>query len=83
MPFQKPKGVLMEFQRIASKSVTDSIAKAMENADKMKKCVIIYEVTEEIEAAENITYGVIVPEDQTLEAINYLLDVGKRWVFDA
>lgn len=69
-----------KLQRIASKDVTDSIARAMEKADDMKSVIIIYELRDDYEG--RATHGVIIPDDLTMAGANYLMDVGKRWIFD-
>jgi hypothetical protein len=49
---------------------------AMEEAGRIKHVVIIYETIE----GEKATHGVISDNDISLEGMNFLLDVGKRWV---
>jgi hypothetical protein len=65
-------------EKIATKDVTEAIARAMENVDKMKRVVIIYETTDDITTS---TGGVIVNDEATLSQINWLLDMGKQWLF--
>jgi len=69
----------MDTKRIeCQKSVTDTLMKAMENADNMAHVIIIYETHE-----DNKTFsgGIYTQDDVTLARINWLLDCGKRWVW--
>jgi len=65
-------------QRIATQSVTDTIARAMEQADRMERVVIIYETVE----GEKSPGGMLVQEDTTFPAINWMLDQAKKWVIE-
>jgi hypothetical protein len=67
-------------KRIASKTVTDTLALAMEGADQMKNVVVLYE-TIEAEDKEKPAFGMYVNEDVTLETFNYMLDNAKHWIF--
>lgn len=66
----------MAFQKICESSVTEAIAKAMENADRMKQVVIIYETNDD----QDTSHGVICQGNITREKTNYLLDIAKEWV---
>jgi phenylpyruvate tautomerase PptA (4-oxalocrotonate tautomerase family) len=64
--------------RLASKSVTDVLAKAMENADKMRTVVVIYDTPEDAEYPG----GIFVQEDTTLSSILWMLEQAKKWIVD-
>lgn len=59
-------------------SVTDTLMRAMESADKMKQVIILYETHEDNTSASG---GVFTQDDMTLAKINWLLDMGKQWLF--
>jgi hypothetical protein len=65
------------FEHIACQDVTDTLAHAMESADKMRHVIVIYETIE----SEDSSGGVISNDDVTLSKMNYLLDMGKKWIF--
>jgi hypothetical protein len=65
-------------ERFDCETVTDTIARAMENAEKMKSVVILYESVE----GEKSAGGIITQGNMTLATLNYLLDLGKRWIFE-
>jgi hypothetical protein len=76
-----PKKALKQptaFEHIARKDVTDTLAHAMESADKMRHVIVIYETIE----SEDSAGGVISSDEVTLSKMNYLLDMGKKWIFD-
>ena len=62
--------------RLASKSVTDVLAKAMESADKMRTVVVIYDTPEDCDSPG----GVFIQEDTTFSSINWMLDQAKKWI---
>jgi hypothetical protein len=65
-------------RKIATKDVTEAIAKAMEHADDIQNIVILYETHED----NKITTGeVIVNDECTMSKMNFLLDLGKWWIF--
>lgn len=68
----------MKIERIASKDVTDTLARAMENADRMKSVVVIYETQDGAESPG----GVMCNDNATIAQMNYLLDLAKKWIFD-
>lgn len=49
----------------------------MENADKMKNVIVLYETFEEAPSPG----GVMMNDDATLATMNYLLDLAKSWIF--
>ena len=59
--------------------VTDTIAKAMENADKMKTVIIIYETYEDNKTS---TGGVLTQEGASLSQMNWLIDMAKWWLMN-
>ena len=63
---------------LATRSITETIAKAMEQADRIKNIVIIYETNDD----EKTSHGICVPGAMTLAQINFLCDVGKEYVFE-
>ena len=63
---------------IASKDVTDTLVKALENADRMKNVVIVYETQDTCENAG----GILTNKEVTMATMNYLLDLAKSWIFD-
>jgi hypothetical protein len=63
---------------LASKSVTDTIATAMENADKMKTVLIIYESKD----GEDVPGGILVQDDVSFSSLNWLVDQAKRWIIE-
>jgi len=70
----------MDKERIElQKSVTDTLMRAMEHADNMKQVIVLYETHEDCKTS---TGGVFTQEDVTLSKINWLLDLGKHWLFD-
>lgn len=72
----------MNTERIeCQKSVTDTLMKAMEKADDMKQVIVIYETHEDNKSASG---GIFTQDEMTLSKINWLLDMGKKWViFDS
>jgi hypothetical protein len=64
---------------VPDKSVTDTLMRAMENAGKMKQVIVIYETHEDNNSS---TGGIFTQDDVTLAKINWLLDMGKHWLFD-
>lgn len=73
----------MPFEKIAAKDITEALATAMERADKMRTVIVIYDTTEEYEKESGgKTHGVIINDDCTLSAANFLLDIGKKWVLE-
>lgn len=68
----------MTISKIATRNLTEAIAKAMEQADRIKRVIIIYETKDD----EPTSHGVIMPGDMTLAEANYLLDMAKRWALD-
>jgi hypothetical protein len=65
-------------ERIAPRNVTEAIATAMEEADRIKTIVIIYETVDE-DSSEG---GIITPEGITSPTLNWLLDQAKKWVLE-
>jgi hypothetical protein len=72
--FQKKK----EWKRLASKSVTETLARAMECADDMDLVVVIYQTKEGCKSPG----GVFIQEDTTFSSINWMLDQAKRWILE-
>jgi len=64
--------------KIAAKDVTDALAQAMENADRMKNVLIIWETSDD----EKETYGFITNEELTVRDSNFMVDTFKSWLFD-
>lgn len=69
----------MAFTRENFSDVTDTIAKAMENADKMKTVIIIYETYEDNKTS---TGGVLTQENASLSQMNWLIDMAKWWLLN-
>jgi hypothetical protein len=69
----------MQFTRENFVDVTDTIAKAMENADKMKTVIIIYETYEDNKTS---TGGVLTQESASLSQMNWLIDMAKWWLMN-
>jgi hypothetical protein len=69
----------MQFTRENFADVTDTIAKAMENADKMKTVIIIYETYEDIKTS---TGGVLTQDSASLSQMNWLIDMAKWWLMN-
>lgn len=67
----------MKIQHIAAKNVTECLAHAMENADKMKHVMVIYETHDD----DPNPGGWHSTEGMTIATMNYLLDLGKKWIF--
>lgn len=63
-------------EKIASKDVTDTLASAMERADRMKHVLIIYETKE----GEKATYGFVMNDEVDLKTANYMADVFKSYI---
>lgn len=64
-------------ERIAAPTVTECLARAMENADKMKNVIVLYESCE----GDPSPGGIMMNDDATLAMMNYLLDLAKSWIF--
>ena len=60
------------------KSVTDTLMRAMECAEEMKNVIVIYETHEDSHSASG---GILTQEEVPLSKINWLLDLGKSWLF--
>lgn len=69
----------MPFTRENFADVTDTIAKAMENADKMRTVIIIYETYEDNKTS---TGGVLTQEGASLSQMNWLIDMAKWWLMN-
>jgi len=67
----------MAFTRENFSDVTDTIAKAMENADRMKTVIIIYETYEDNKKSSG---GILTQENATLSQMNWLIDMAKWWL---
>jgi hypothetical protein len=67
-----------QITRIASKSVTDTIARAMEEADRIKVIVIVYETLD----GDDSPGGLLLQDDVEFSTINWLLDQAKKWVIE-
>lgn len=63
-------------------SVTDTLMKAMERADRMRTVVVIYDTTDEYEKESRVTEGVICQDDVKCSVINWMLDQAKRWLLE-
>jgi hypothetical protein len=64
-------------EKLAEKTVTETLARAMERADRMSHVIVIYETLE----GEEVTGGILVDDAFTLAGMNYLFDLGKKWIF--
>jgi hypothetical protein len=64
--------------RLASKIVTETLARAMECADDMDLVVVIYQTNEGCKSPG----GVFIQEDTTFSSINWMLDQAKRWILE-
>lgn len=60
---------------LATRDVTQTIAEAMENADRMKHVLIIYSTVD----GERAAYGLHNDERLTLKEMNYMVDIAKSW----
>lgn len=65
--------------KVVDKTVTDTLARAMENADRMKNVIVLYETHDDADAPG----GFFASEESTIALINYLLDLGKHWIFNS
>lgn len=61
-------------------SVTDTLMRAMEKADRMRTVVVVYDTTDEYEKEHGLTGGVIVQDDTKVSVINWMIDQAKRWL---
>jgi hypothetical protein len=68
----------MAFTRENFADVTDTIAKAMENAEKMKQVIIIYETYEDNKGSSG---GILTQDNATLSQMNWLIDTAKYWLW--
>lgn len=59
--------------------VTETIASAMEHADKMEHVLIIYQNKEDAE----ISYGFFQNDAMQVQTANYLCDVFKSWIINS
>ena len=66
----------MTTKRIASKTVTDTLARAMENADRFKNVIIIAETHPGDECSQLL----FLDAECTLAATNYLVDILKQYL---
>jgi hypothetical protein len=63
-------------QKLASKDVTDTLAMAMEHADRMKNILIIYETVDGDEHGA----GFMQNDELDLKSANYMCDIFKSYV---
>jgi hypothetical protein len=63
---------------LGGKSVTDTLMSAMENAERMKHVIVLYETQHDNKRASG---GIYTQDDMTLAQINWLLDMGKHWLW--
>ena len=68
--------VKVELARINASSVTETLMRAVEYADKMKFVVVLYETKDEEESSG----GVFTQDEVTFAQINWLLDRAKQWL---
>jgi len=61
-------------------SVTDTLMRAMEHADRMRTVVVVYDTTDEYEKEHGCSGGVIVQNDTKVSSINWMIDQTKRWL---
>jgi len=66
------------FEKESTQSVTDVLIKALENADRMKTVIVIYETKDD----EKNSHGVIVQNNSTAAGTNWLLDIAKNWLMN-
>ena len=59
-------------------SVTDTLVRAMESAERMKHVIVLYETKD----GDDSPGGVMTQPNVTLAQMNYLLDLAKHWIFD-
>ena len=67
----------VEFKRINCSSVTETLMRATEQADRMEFVVVLYETHD----SEETPGGLITQKDVTLAEVNWLLDQAKVWLF--
>jgi hypothetical protein len=60
------------------KSVTETLMRAMENTEGMKHVIVLYETQHDNKTASG---GIYTQEEMTLAQINWLLDMGKHWLW--
>jgi len=65
-------------ERMATKDVTEALARAMEYADRMRNVVILYDSHD----GDPNPGGMISNDEMTIAELNYLFDLGKKWIFD-
>ena len=63
---------------LADKSVTETLMRAIENADGMKHVIVLYETQHDNKASSG---GIYTQDEMTLAQINWLLDMGKHWLW--
>ena len=73
---RRPK---LRVEKIEAPDIAKALVLAFENAPRMKKIVVIYEIVE----GEDTTHGVIANSEMTLAEMNLLLDIGKEWIVNA
>ena len=64
-------------ERKNSDTVTDTLMRAMEHAEDMKHVVVLYTSKDDVSHPG----GVFTQDDMTLSEMNWLLDLGKSWIF--
>jgi hypothetical protein len=62
-------------ERLAEKTITEALAKAMEQADRMKHVVVICETIE----SDNSSHVIIATEQTSIAQINFMADIVKEW----
>jgi len=70
----------MSFERIRVEgSVTDALMHAMERAEDMQQVIVLYETKETVKTSSG---GIFTCDDVTLSKINWLIDMGKQWLWN-
>jgi hypothetical protein len=67
-----------EMKHIADKSITETLVRALENADRMKHVIVIFETID----SDPCSGFIFSDGETTLAQMNYMLDCGKQWIFD-
>lgn len=69
---------MTKFERTDCEDVTATLIKAMERAGKMRCVMVIYETHADNEDSSG---GIITQPDVTVQQLNWMLDMGKNWLF--
>lgn len=72
-----PTASAKPFERIFCNSVTETLIRATEHAQHMKRVIVIYESNEDVDWP----WGMFIEKDVSMGWLNFMMDTVKHWIF--